>query len=110
VVRNNYIATHHTHAGKDEILNRRIGRHELAAIEVCRGYVNPQHEYYLCIPQGDMLLQYVQQFANTEASAAVMTFIVNHDGVLYQKDLGSSTAAVACAMTQFNPDSTWKPL
>jgi hypothetical protein len=39
-----------------------------------------------------------------------MTFIVNHDGVVYQKDLGPNTAAVARAMTQFNPDNTWKPL
>jgi hypothetical protein len=39
-----------------------------------------------------------------------MTFIVNHDGVVYQKDLGPHTAALAQAMTQFNPDETWKKL
>jgi hypothetical protein len=37
-----------------------------------------------------------------------MTFLVNHDGVLYEKDLGPETAAVAQKMTRFNPDSTWK--
>jgi hypothetical protein len=39
-----------------------------------------------------------------------MTFIVNHDGVVYQKDLGPNTAALAQAMTMFNPDETWKQL
>lgn len=37
----------------------------------------------------------------------VMTFIVSHDGVLYQKDLGPDTAARAAAMTRFDPDSSW---
>jgi Protein of unknown function (DUF2950) len=182
-----------TQAGQEEILNRRIGRNELAVIEVCRAYVDAQREYYLRNPQGDALLQYAQQFASTEGerdglywavepgeeasplgplvanargegykrgeggkpipyhgyyyrilkaqgpdapggaydyvvngqmlggfalvaypaswgNSGVMTFIVNHDGVVYQKDLGPNTAAVARAMTRFNPDSTWKPL
>ncbi len=37
----------------------------------------------------------------------VMTFIVNHDGSVYQKDLGSGTDAAARAMTRFNPDKSW---
>jgi hypothetical protein len=36
-----------------------------------------------------------------------MTFMVNHDGVVYQKDLGPDTASSAAAMKQFNPDKTW---
>jgi hypothetical protein len=40
--------------------------------------------------------------------SGVMTFIVNQDGVVYQKDLGPNSAATARAMKQFNPDSTWK--
>ena len=40
--------------------------------------------------------------------SGVMTFIVNHDGVVYQKDLGPRTAAIARAMKELNPDSTWK--
>jgi hypothetical protein len=43
-------------------------------------------------------------------SSGIMTFIVNHDGVVYQKDLGSRTTALAKAMTKFNPDETWKQL
>ncbi|HTP72541.1 MAG TPA: DUF2950 domain-containing protein [Burkholderiaceae bacterium] len=37
----------------------------------------------------------------------VMTFMVSHAGVVYEKDLGPSTDAIALAMTAFNPDDTW---
>jgi hypothetical protein len=37
----------------------------------------------------------------------VMTFIVNQDGVVYQKDLGPKTDAAARAVNAYNPDSTW---
>ena len=40
----------------------------------------------------------------------VMTFIVNHDGALYQKDLGAETAKVAESMTQYNPEPSWQHL
>jgi len=40
-------------------------------------------------------------------ASGVMTFLVNHDGVVYQKDLGPKTRALAQAMKKFNPDSTW---
>jgi len=40
--------------------------------------------------------------------SGVMTFIVNQDGVVYQKDLGPNTAALVRAMKRFNPDSTWQ--
>jgi hypothetical protein len=38
----------------------------------------------------------------------VMTFMVSHDGVVYEKDLGPDTAARAAAMTRFDPDSSWE--
>jgi hypothetical protein len=41
-------------------------------------------------------------------SSGVMTFIVNQDGVVYQKDLGKKTAVLAKAMNEYNPDSTWQ--
>jgi hypothetical protein len=41
-------------------------------------------------------------------SSGVMTFIVNEDGVVYQKDLGRKTDALAKAMKDFNPDSSWQ--
>lgn len=40
-------------------------------------------------------------------ASGVATFIVNQDGVVYQKDLGKDTNKVAAAMTVFNPDKTW---
>jgi len=36
-----------------------------------------------------------------------MTFIINRNGVVYQKDLGMNTNDVASAMTEFNPDKSW---
>ena len=41
-------------------------------------------------------------------ASGIMTFIVNHDGVVYEKNLGPKTAATAEAMKQFNPDATWR--
>jgi len=40
----------------------------------------------------------------------VMSFLVNHDGVVYQKNLGARSAAIASAMTRFDPDGTWAAL
>jgi hypothetical protein len=41
-------------------------------------------------------------------ASGVMTFIVSSDGVVYQRDLGSNTAALAKAMKAYNPTGTWK--
>jgi hypothetical protein len=38
----------------------------------------------------------------------IMTFLVNNDGVVYQKDLGADTAKIAPAMDSFDPDKTWE--
>jgi len=37
-----------------------------------------------------------------------MTFLVNHEGTVYQKGLGQRTAAIARRMDLFDPDQTWK--
>jgi Protein of unknown function (DUF2950) len=179
-------------AGKEELLNRRIGRNELDVIQVCLAYVDAQREYYMRNPRRVALLQYASKFMSTKGkrdglywetaadeppsplgpflvrarsegynpkagkptpyhgyyykmltgqgskapggaydymvrgqmiggfamvaypaqygSSGIMTFIVNHDGVVYQKDLGPRTAALAQSMTKFNPDETWKKL
>jgi hypothetical protein len=55
---------------------------------------------------GFALVAYPAQYG----SSGVMTFIVNHDGNVYEKDLGPKTSATAQAMTKFNPDKTWKKL
>jgi hypothetical protein len=41
-------------------------------------------------------------------SSGVMTFIVNDDGVVYQKDLGKKTDSLAKSMKEYNPDATWQ--
>jgi hypothetical protein len=53
---------------------------------------------------GFALVAYPAEYRNS----GVMTFIVNHNGQVYQKDLGTHTARLAERMTSFNPDSTWK--
>jgi len=40
-------------------------------------------------------------------SSGVMTFIVNRDGIVYQKDLGKKTEALGKSMQEYNPDSSW---
>jgi hypothetical protein len=40
--------------------------------------------------------------------SGIKTFLVNQDGVIYEKDLGPSTSALAEAMRAFNPDRTWR--
>jgi Protein of unknown function (DUF2950) len=52
---------------------------------------------------GFALVAYPAEYGNS----GVMTFVVNHQGVVFQKDLGLRTARVAGAMTTFNPDQSW---
>ena len=40
----------------------------------------------------------------------VMSFLVNQDGVVYEKDLGAETAAAVLKLTAYNPDSSWRPV
>jgi hypothetical protein len=53
---------------------------------------------------GFALIAYPAQWA----VSGVMTFIVNHEGVVYQKNLGRDTAAIAATIKTYNPDSTWQ--
>jgi hypothetical protein len=177
-------------AGVDEIVYRRVGRNELGAIDVCRGFVAAQTEYASQGHDGDPAGIYALKLVSDEgmqnglywptageeppspagpfvASAAaegyrraegevrrpyhgyyyrmlfkqgpaanggpkeyfkdglltegfaliawpadygssgVQTFIVNQDGVVFQKDLGEDTAKAAEAIQAFDPDSSW---
>jgi hypothetical protein len=53
---------------------------------------------------GFALIAYPADYGNS----GIMTFIVNHAGTVYQKDLGKDTEAIAKRMTSFDPDRTWK--
>jgi hypothetical protein len=55
------------------------------------------------LTRGFAFVAYPAEYRNS----GVMTFIVNKDGVVYQKDLGPDTAKLASAMTEYNPDKTW---
>lgn len=52
---------------------------------------------------GFALVAYPAEYGNS----GVMTFLINQDGVLLQKDLGKDTAQLATAMSEFDPDIGW---
>ena len=54
--------------------------------------------------QGFALIAYPSDYRTT----GVMTFIVNEDGVVFQKDLGDGTAETAAQTTTYNPDDSWQ--
>jgi hypothetical protein len=177
-------------AGAEEILNRRIGRNELAAIQVCLAYLDAQREYALTQGNHDGIHEYAMKLVSTPGSkdglywptkdgqplsplgplaakakeegygksknaanepyhgyfykiltrqgsdapggaydyvthgkmiggfalvayparwgaSGVMTFIVSHDGVVYQENLGRATSEIVSRMTRFDPDPSW---
>jgi hypothetical protein len=180
-----------TKAGKEEILNRRIGENELSTIQTMLAIVDAEREYAMKYHNNSSLIEYAQKFrsdpgkrnglywetkegeepsplgelvvkARAEGysrqksegkpipyhgyyyrilkaqgknapggaydyvvnghmiggfavvaypaeygNSGVMTFMVNHDGVVYQKDLGGNTKSIAAAMKKFDPDPTW---
>ena len=52
---------------------------------------------------GFAVVAYPAEYGNS----GIMTFIVNHDGKVFQKNLGANTAAAAKSMKEYNPDKTW---
>ena len=180
-----------TAAGKEEILNRRIGRNELETVQVMLAIVDAEREYAVKSHDSNGLLEYAQKFKSDPGkknglywetkegeepsplgsfvakgeqegyfknksaegpqpyhgyfyriltaqgdnaaggafeyivngkmiggfaviaypaeygNSGVMTFIVNYDGVVYQKDLGENTEKESQAMKLFDPDKTW---
>jgi hypothetical protein len=54
-----------TAAGKEEIINRHIGKDELCAIGVCRTYVVAQRQYAIANPEAGGVVSYAQQFKST---------------------------------------------
>ena len=57
------------------------------------------------LTRGFAFVAYPAEYRNS----GVMTFIVNQDGVVYEKDLGQDTGKLAAAMSEFDPDSSWRP-
>jgi hypothetical protein len=102
---------------------------ELARV-IAEGYskkTEPYHGYYFKVLKGqgpaaplgkiDFVVKGVMigGFALAAApsdyrATGVMTFIVSHDGVVYQKDLGPKTLELFQKMERYNPDKTWSPV
>ena len=55
------------------------------------------------LSHGFAFVAYPAEYRNS----GVMTFIVNQDGVVYEKDLGPDTVKLAAGMTEYNPDPGW---
>jgi hypothetical protein len=61
------------------------------------------------VADGRMVLGFgLVAFPAKYGASGIMTFVVNQEGVIYEKDLGKETAAQAAAMTLFDPDETWR--
>ena len=109
-------------AGSDEILFRRIGENEVAAILGCDALVttrarpaadreaSPLHGYHFRILPSSSGGVAVIAYPATYRSSGVMTFIVRQDGAVSEKDLGPNTARIAGAMTSHDGDATWTPV
>jgi hypothetical protein len=61
------------------------------------------------VVKGDMIGGFAAVAYPAEyGDSGIMTFIINHEGDIYEKDLGEGTARIASQMTNFNPDHTWR--
>jgi Protein of unknown function (DUF2950) len=56
--------------------------------------------------RGFSFVAYPAEYGNS----GVMTFMINQDALLLQKDLGKTTAETATTMTEFDPDFGWSPV
>jgi hypothetical protein len=72
-----------------------------------QGPAAPGGQYNYVI-NGNMIAGFaLVAFPGDYDSSGIMTFIVSHQGKLYQKDLGSQTSEIARSMKQYNPDDSW---
>jgi hypothetical protein len=70
------------------------------------GAAGGAHDY---IAKGRMIGGFaLVAFPASYRASGIMTFMINQDGVVYEKNLGPNSAALARRMTIFNPDATWK--
>ncbi|HXI26759.1 MAG TPA: DUF2950 domain-containing protein, partial [Pyrinomonadaceae bacterium] len=79
-----------TKAGRQELLYRRVGNNELDAIQICRGYVEAQHEYALAKKQNGVN-QYAQRIISTEGQQDGLAW-KNADGT-WDGPIGEKVAA-----------------
>jgi hypothetical protein len=96
-----------TKIGREEILNRRVGENELNAIEICRGFMDAQHEYAMDRHDGSKVNQYAQRILSTPGK---------HDGLAWQDPDGTWDGPVGEEVAQalqegysFQPGGNPKP-
>jgi hypothetical protein len=64
---------------------------------------------YNYLINGNMIAGYaLVAYPDKWGNSGVMTFVINQQGRVYQKDLGADTATLASSMTEYNPDPSWK--
>ena len=80
-----------TKVGLQEVLNRRVGENELDAIEVCRGFVEAQHEYAEQKHDDSKVNQYAQKIISTPGK---------HDGLAWKNDDGTWTGPVGATIAE----------
>ena len=78
-------------AGKEEILNRRIGANELGAIQVCRAYVQAQREYASVDHNADEVLEYAEHLRSTPGA---------HDGLYWSTRTGDELSPLGPLVAQ----------
>jgi hypothetical protein len=78
-------------AGKEEILNRRIGANELGAIQVCRAYVQAQREYASVDQNADEVLEYAEHLRSTPGA---------HDGLYWSTRTGDELSPLGPLVAQ----------
>jgi len=78
-------------AGREEILNRRIGANELGAIQVCRAYVQAQREYASVDRAGDGVLEYARHLRSTPGT---------HDGLYWSTRTGDELSPLGPLVAQ----------
>jgi hypothetical protein len=71
---------------------------------------NPPGGKYDYVINGNMIAGYaLVAWPADYGNSGIMTFLVNQQGIVYQKDLGPDSAKIAAGMKEYNPDSTWSP-
>ena len=58
------------------------------------------------MPGGFALVAYPAKYG----SSGVMTFVINQNGTVHQKDMGKDTSTLAAKITEYNPDGSWEPV
>jgi hypothetical protein len=96
-----------TKVGREEILNRRVGENELNAIEICRGFVDAQHEYAMDRHDGSKVNQYAQRILSTPGKHDGLAW-QNRDGT-WEGPVGEEVAKALQEGYSFQPGGNLKP-